>query len=64
MRASQRADGGVTSTGLDLQRTWLDHVSFNVASHPDLERAATALTGPGIVHGQITDLTVAGIAIL
>lgn len=54
----------VGNTGFDPQRTGLDHVSFAVASHADLESAAAALTEAGIKHGEITDLTEAGMAIL
>jgi glyoxylase I family protein len=48
----------------DSERTGLDHVSFAVASRADLEKAAAALAGAGIPHGEVTDLTDAGIAIL
>ena len=54
----------VGTTGFDSQRTGLDHVSFAVASRGDLEAAAVALSGAGIDHGEIIDLTDAGIAIL
>lgn len=54
----------VGTTGFDPQRTGLDHVSFAVASRADLESAAAALTEAGIKHGEIADLTDAGIAIL
>jgi glyoxylase I family protein len=48
----------------DPVRTGLDHVSFAVSSRTDLDRAATALTEAGIKHGDVTDLSDAGIAIL
>jgi glyoxylase I family protein len=54
----------VGSTEFDSQRTGLDHVSFAVASRTDLEHAAEALTKGGIKHGEVKDLTDAGIAIL
>ena len=54
----------VGSTGFDAQRTGLDHVSFAVDSRADLESAAAALAEVGIKHGEINDLTDAGIAIL
>ncbi|SDF14034.1 Catechol 2,3-dioxygenase [Blastococcus fimeti] len=54
----------VGDTRFDPDRTGLDHVSFAVASRADLERAATALTGAGIEHGEVIDLDDAGIAIL
>lgn len=54
----------VGSSGFDSQRTGLDHVSFAVDSRADLESAAAALTDAGIEHGEINDLTDAGLAIL
>lgn len=54
----------VGSTGFDAQRTGLDHVSFAVASRADLESAAAALAEVGIKHGEINDMTDAGMAIL
>ncbi len=54
----------VGSTGFDAQRTGLDHVSFAVDSRADLESAAAALAEVGIKHGEINDMTDAGMAIL
>jgi glyoxylase I family protein len=54
----------VGTAEFDSQRTGLDHVSFAVASRADLERAAEALTKNDIKHGEVKDLTDAGIAIL
>ncbi|GAB3579727.1 VOC family protein [Calidifontibacter terrae] len=48
----------------DADRTGLDHVSFVVESRDDLVNAATALSDAGIEHGEVTDLTDAGLAIL
>jgi catechol 2,3-dioxygenase-like lactoylglutathione lyase family enzyme len=48
----------------DAQRTGLDHVSFKVNSRDDLVAAAEQLQSKGIEHGEVTDLTDAGIAIL
>lgn len=48
----------------DSERTGLDHVSFLVRSRHDLVTAAERLTEAGIEHGEVTDLTDAGIAIL
>jgi glyoxylase I family protein len=48
----------------DAEHTGLDHISFAVASRADLERAAEALSGAGIPHGEVTDLADAGIAFL
>jgi catechol 2,3-dioxygenase-like lactoylglutathione lyase family enzyme len=48
----------------DSTRTGLDHVSFAVADRAALEAAQTALRGAGIAHGEIKDLTDAGMAIL
>ncbi len=50
--------------GFDPQHTGLDHVSFAVESRADLEQAANALSGAGITHGEIKDMTDAGMAIL
>ena len=54
----------VGATDFDPQHTGLDHISFAVASRDDLVNAAAALTEAGITHGEIIDLTDAGIAIL
>jgi glyoxylase I family protein len=54
----------VGSTTFDSEHTGLDHVSFAVNSRADLERAAAALDGAGITHGEVRDLDGAGIAIL
>lgn len=48
----------------DSGHTGLDHVSFAVSSRAELEQAATDLTHAGVEHGEVTDLTGAGIAIL
>jgi glyoxylase I family protein len=48
----------------DAQHTGLDHLSFAVTSRADLEAAAGSLAEAGIEHGEIIDLTDAGIAIL
>ena len=48
----------------DPDRTGLDHVSFAVSSRADLESAASALSGAGIEHGEVTDLADAGMSIL
>src|ERR1700712_4780648 len=52
----------VGASSFDSEHTGLDHVSFAVASRADLESAAVALTGAGIAHGQIINLTDAGMA--
>jgi glyoxylase I family protein len=54
----------VGNARFDPDRTGLDHVSFAVSSRDDLVRAAEALGGAGIEHGEVTDLTDAGMAIL
>lgn len=54
----------VGSTDFDPDHTGLDHLSFAVPSRADLEAAAAELTQAGITHGEIIDLTDAGIAIL
>jgi glyoxylase I family protein len=48
----------------DSTRTGLDHVSFAVSDRSVLEAAEKALTDAGIKHGEIIDLTDAGMAIL
>lgn len=50
--------------GFDSERTGLDHVSFAVDSRDDLDEAAAALDEADVVHGEVTDLTDAGFAIL
>jgi catechol 2,3-dioxygenase-like lactoylglutathione lyase family enzyme len=54
----------VGRTEFDSEHTGLDHVSFAVSSRADLERAAAALDGAGIKHGEVKDLPDSGIAIL
>jgi len=54
----------VGSDRFDSTRTGLDHVSFTVADRAALESAAAALRDAGIPHGDVVDLTDAGIAIL
>ncbi len=54
----------VGAEGFDPDTTGLDHVSFAVDSRDELETALAALTEAGIEHGEIIDLTDAGIAIL
>ncbi|KQT91975.1 glyoxalase [Marmoricola sp. Leaf446] len=56
-----RPVGGQT---FDSTTTGLDHVSFTVGSRDDLVAAATAFDEAGIVHGEVIDLTDAGLAIL
>lgn len=48
----------------DSTRTGLDHVSFAVSDRSALEAAEKALTDAGITHGEVIDLTDAGMAIL
>lgn len=54
----------VGTATFDPEHTGLDHVSFAVASRSDLVAAAAALADAGIEHGDVVDLTDAGIAIL
>ena len=46
------------------EHTGLDHVSFMVDSRDALVEAQQALKGAGVEHGEVKDLTDAGIAIL
>lgn len=48
----------------DESRIGLDHVSFNVASHADLEDAVKVFDERGISHGEIKDLGGLGIYVL
>jgi glyoxylase I family protein len=48
----------------DSEHTGLDHLSFAVSSRADLVAAAERFQARGIEHGDVTDLTPAGIAIL
>jgi catechol 2,3-dioxygenase-like lactoylglutathione lyase family enzyme len=54
----------VGSGSFESARTGLDHVSFAVDSRDELERAVRGLDEAGIPHGDIIDLTDAGLAIL
>lgn len=54
----------VGSAGFDSEHTGLDHVSFAVDSRDELVRAAEAMDGAGIEHGEINDMPDAGLAIL
>lgn len=48
----------------DSEHTGLDHLSFTVASRDELVAAHDAFEAAGIEHGEVTDLTDAGLAIL
>lgn len=48
----------------DSEHVGLDHLSFMVESRDALVAAARELTAAGIEHGQVTDLTAAGMSIL
>ncbi|MCV7419238.1 VOC family protein [Mycobacterium yunnanensis] len=54
----------VGSDRFDSTRTGLDHISFTVTDRAALGAAAAALGEAGIPHGDVVDLTDAGIAIL
>jgi catechol 2,3-dioxygenase-like lactoylglutathione lyase family enzyme len=45
-------------------RVGLDHVSFAVPSHADLEQAAALFDDHGVTHGEITALPSFGIEVL
>ncbi len=45
-------------------RVGLDHLSFGVASHAELERAARLFAEHGVTHGEITALPSFGIEVL
>jgi glyoxylase I family protein len=48
----------------DPGRVGLDHLSFSVASHDDLEQAMRLLDERGVPHGEITSLPSFGIDVL
>lgn len=48
----------------DPDRVGLDHLSFTVASHADLEDAVALLDERGVTHGEITALPSFGIEVL
>ena len=50
--------------GIIYQTPQGNHVSFAVDSRDELVRAAEAMAGAGIEHGDIIDMTDAGVAIL
>ena len=54
----------VGGDSFESTRTGLDHVSFAVDSRNELVRVEAELAEAGIVHGEVTDLTDAGLAIL
>lgn len=54
----------VGTATFDSEHTGLDHVSFAVGSRADLDTAASALADAGIEHGEVNELTDAGIAVL
>lgn len=54
----------VGSEVFEPDRTGLDHLSFGVAARADLDAAAAALDAAGIAHGEVTDFTEAGMAVL
>ena len=45
-------------------RVGLDHLSLSVGSRAELTAAAARLDAAGVAHGEVTDLTDAGLAIL
>ena len=48
----------------DPDRVGLDHLSFSVASHDDLEQAMRLFDERGVPHGEITSLPSFGIDVL
>jgi len=48
----------------DENRVGLDHISFNVASRDDLERAIQVFDERSVSHGEIKDLAPLGIYVL
>ena len=54
----------VGTATFDSEHTGLDHVSFAVADRADLDTAVRALDGANIPHGEVIELSDAGMAIL
>ena len=52
------------SDRFDPDRVGLDHLSFSVASHADLEQAIQLFDEHGVTHGEITTLPSFGIDVL
>ena len=48
----------------DPDHVGLDHLSFGVASHDDLEQAVRLFDQQGVAHGEITRLPSFGIDVL
>jgi glyoxylase I family protein len=48
----------------DPDRVGLDHLSFSVASHDELEQAMRLLDDRGVPHGEVTSLPSFGIDVL
>ena len=53
-----------SSDRFDPDRVGLDHLSFSVASHGDLEQAVQLFNEQGVPHGEITTLASFGIDVL
>lgn len=49
-------DRAITGDRFDENRVGLDHLSFTVNSHNELEHAVRLFDEKGIPHGEITDL--------
>ncbi len=58
------ASRAIKDDRFDESRVGLDHVSLNVASHDELERALKLFEERGITHGEIEDLADFGIYVL
>ena len=54
----------IANDRFDENRVGLDHVSFNVAGHAELENAVELFDERGISHGEIKDLDGLGIYVL
>jgi catechol 2,3-dioxygenase-like lactoylglutathione lyase family enzyme len=53
-----------TGDRFDEDRVGLDHLSFNVASREELDRAVTLFDEKGVSHGEIKPLAGFGIFVL
>ena len=64
LNQSPDPDKAIEGDRFDENRVGLDHVSFNVGSQAELDRAMEALDAMGVPHGEIKDLGGLGICVL
>ena len=54
----------IQSDAFNENRIGLDHISFSVGSHADLENAVRLCDAQGVAHGEIKDLGPLGLYVL